>query len=268
MQVMTLDELLEKIGIETKSRKLFKRKRRNRKIKTGIRNTLWTGGAAAGVGTIALITRHPKLLKKLFDISRKGAAKNSDELADIVRKEIRTKNLKLPKFNMLKWDILGGADPSAWHTPGRIDNLENLNIPVYTEKRIAKAKPNPRFVSTPLPFTKNKNFNRIHLDGELNPKILLHELGHAQDIIYNNKTYSYKDMLKDYIRSLAGPKRTKQYKMEEIAWNNAGVDANDPIRIAALDTYINQGRVNQLSGISTIGFVGGNVMDKHLKEEK
>jgi hypothetical protein len=265
---MTLDELLEKIGIETSSRKLFKRKRRNRKIKTGIRNTLWAGGTAAGVGTIALAARHPKLLKKLFDISRKGAAKNSDELADIVRKEITTKNLKLPKFKISKWQLIGSTDPSSWHTPGRIDNLENLNIPVYAEKHISSAKPNPRFVSTPLPFSKDINFNRIHLDGELNPKILLHELGHAQDIIYNNKTYSYKDMIKDYIRAIAGPKRTKQYKLEEIAWNNAGVDANDPIRIAALDTYINQGRVNQLSGISAVGLVGGNVMDKHLKEEK
>lgn len=98
----------------------------------------------------------------------------------------------------------------------------------------------------------------------LNPKVLLHELGHAQDAINGklleaDRKLGFKS-LKDWWGGLTNPDSSKLLQTEIRAWNNGGIRAGDEVREAALDTYRSAVRAKALSPLFIPVQAGGTYM--------
>lgn len=235
-----------------------------------IRNALIASSLGLGGGSLYLRkVVLPKAGKVAKEVAQAGAVRNTDELERLVRQHIKAKKLRLPNFRI--------TSPSELpKTSGR----GFLSIPVNVSGSASQVplfnSMGPRFewldFSSPKNLLKNRRYH-ITLDSELNPKTLLHELGHAQDATIDNvKNYDFINTVKDGIldkgKVIFNPKKTTTYKREVTAWNNAGIDENDPERVAALKTYLVGGRADQLAGLSNAAFFGGLGVGSSIKKDK
>lgn len=98
----------------------------------------------------------------------------------------------------------------------------------------------------------------------LNPKVLLHELGHAQDAINGKLLDADRKLgfssLKDWWGNLTNPDSSKLLQTEIRAWNNGGIKAGDKLREAALDTYRSAVRAKAMSPLFMPAQAGGAYM--------
>lgn len=98
----------------------------------------------------------------------------------------------------------------------------------------------------------------------LNPKILLHELGHAQDAINGKLLEADRSLnptsLKEWWNHIVNPDSSKLLQTEIRAWENGGVKAGDKLREAALDTYRSAIRAKAIAPVFTPAQVGGGYM--------
>jgi hypothetical protein len=211
----------------------------------------------------------PKAVRVAKEVAQAGAVRNTDELERIVRNHIKAKKLRLPNFRITRSNELP-------KTSGR----RFLSIPVNVNGSASQVplfnRMGSRFewldYSSPENLLKNRRYH-ITLDSELNPKTLLHELGHAQDAAIDNvKNYDFINTVKDGIldkgKVIFNPKKTSRYQNEVIAWNNAGIDEADPLRVAALKTYLVGGRADQLAGLSNVGLIGGLGVNSSINKDK
>jgi len=101
--------------------------------------------------------------------------------------------------------------------------------------------------------------------GELNPYVLMHELGHAEDVARHGRNVVIKSLLskprdlKQVLRYIAHPDDSHLVRMESRAWDNAGLGKGNPIREAALDTYRNQVQSNAVSYFSLPTILTGSI---------
>lgn len=121
-------------------------------------------------------------------------------------------------------------------------------VPVYAKKHKGGYM-NAAAVAKYNPNDPQKGFDRpFVLSLTTHPKILAHELGHVID--YKNGTfvrenlYKRKSRLKEAILTVIAPSKTTQMQNEIRAWDNAKVDASDPLRRAALGTYFAGQKMN------------------------
>jgi hypothetical protein len=240
------------------------------KRKKLIRNALIASGLGLGGGSIYLKkVVLPKAGKAAYEAGRAGAVRTIAELDNLVRQHIKAKKLRLPNFKIT--DLLDTpkvSGPKASFIPVNPSSSAS-QIPLFNRM-------GPRFEWLDYSNWKNLLNNRryhVELSSELNPKILLHELGHAQDAAIDNvKNYNLINILKDNIldqgKVIFNPKKTSRYKKEVIAWNNAGIDEDDPLRIAALKTYLVNGRAHQLRNLSNVGLIGGIGVNSSINKDK
>lgn len=240
------------------------------KRKKLIRNALIASSIGLGGGSVYLKGMVlPKVHKAATKLMQEGAVRNVDELERIVRKHIIAKKLRLPNFRI--------TSPLEYpKTSGRRSLFIPVNPGISASQIPLFNKMGPRFewldYSSLENLLKNRRYH-IELDTKLNPKVLLHELGHAQDAVIDNvKNYDFiniqKDNILDKFKVMFNPKKTSRYQKEVIAWNNAGIDESDPIRVAALKTYLTSGRADQLGNLSNVGLIGSLGVDSSLKKDK
>lgn len=110
----------------------------------------------------------------------------------------------------------------------------------------------------------------------LSPTALLHELGHAADYDQLGRTareieaqgnpfaspYALKP--KDWLKAIFKPSGTDAFKLEQRAWDNARVAADNEIRRAALGTYENAMQAQGVNNTITPALLWGGVgMRRH-----
>jgi hypothetical protein len=240
------------------------------KRKKLIRNALIATGLGLGGGSVYLKkVVLPKAYRVAKEVAQAGAVRNTDELERIVRNHIKAKKLRLPNFRITSPTELPKTSGRRFLSIPVNPNVSASQIPLFNRM-------GARFEWLDYSSWKNLLNNRryhIELDNELNPKILLHELGHAQDATIDNvKNYDFINVVKDGIldqgKVMFNPKKTSRYQKEVIAWNNAGINEDDPLRVAALKTYLVGGRADQLAGLSDVGLIGGLGVNSSIKKDK
>lgn len=106
----------------------------------------------------------------------------------------------------------------------------------------------------------------------LSPKILLHELGHAQDAINgklkaSDRSMSFKS-LGEWWDAIRNPDASKMLQTEIRAWDNGGIKAGDRLREAALDTYRSAVRAKAIAPVFLPAQVGGGYMYAKNRDPK
>jgi hypothetical protein len=94
---------------------------------------------------------------------------------------------------------------------------------------------------------------------------LAHELGHADQYFSGDleKMYAPKERLKGYFKSLVDPKKQALYRIEEDAWNRAGIDKGNGIRDSALKTYEESAKTNRTHALALGTGIGGAALVAH-----
>jgi len=106
------------------------------------------------------------------------------------------------------------------------------------------------------------HINELRLNKGTGGQILAHELGHYDQYKEGDleKRYLLKNRIHNYFSSLVDPKQDTDYKKEEDAWSRAGYVNHDPIRQAALETYLHSARLNRTLGLRLGTVLVGNAL--------
>lgn len=221
----------------------------SKKTKRNIGNAL----IATGIATpVFFATRGKFKLDKFNKLMRAGAVKNISELDKAVASHIRKTNAKLPKY---KWEDF----TNSIFQRGKRVHSKNLPVAVL---RNGGMNSGPGYIPAHDIITLGR-------ENVLNPKTLMHELGHAAD--NNLGEYMSRPGLTfgELFKGLINPEKTRMLKAELRAWDNAKILKGDALREAALDTYRNGVRGQSATAIVTPAtVVGGAVLRSKNKEEK
>lgn len=250
---MNLSDIIDRIKDPTG------RKARRRKLLRRIGLGLMLAPVAINMGlSKRLIGKH----KKLLELVSKGNLDSTKDVDLYIAKHLADTGKVLPKY---KWtdlkhitdDMLDFGKTRPGRTPsgplpvlrsgqdaaslfasvterdfaasGKKGLLAKLKHALYTRLgRHAIEQSGPHFNPKP---------GYIAITHGMNPKTLLHELGHAQDMLNGKLNIKDRMSLLDMLKALVKPEATKTFQQEARAWDNAGIAAGDAMREAALDTY-------------------------------
>lgn len=188
--------------------------------------------ASIGAGALAAPTYYAHRLNRAGEaVSRTLDETNPHLSLGQLEKELN-KQEHLPKVRV------GSLNPLSL---SRLLMRFKSGVPVYAKKHTG-GDMNAAAVAMYNPKNPQKGFDKpFVLSLTTHPKILAHELGHVID--YKNGTFvrenfqKRKSRLKEAILTVLAPSKTTQMQNEIRAWDNAKVDASDPLRRAALGTY-------------------------------
>jgi hypothetical protein len=232
-------------------------------IKSGRRRQMIGGGLAiAGAAPLLFFgTRHGYRVLKAIKAMRAGATSDLSKVQSYIADHLSRTGKALPKF---RFATSAKDMPSAGF---RIRFGEPPPIPVFSDRKMFLEGLNGRFKDVPLGrvMKLQARLSGPHFagdyvyagNGKVNPKVLLHELGHAADM----KALGAEEMMRgararpksirEWLRTFTDPDKTGLVSMESRAWDNAGIAKGDKLRELALDTYRNAVQMREASLLAT-----------------
>lgn len=214
------------------------------------------------------ITRGKLRSNKVKKLIRLGSVKTTAEADEIIRKHLEQSGKTLPKY---RWTEVEPGKPLATGM--------NSDIPVYRDGSAFYDKAfegAPKSVKRKVlrdtdgnqAFFDNVRTITMGVDGNINPKTLMHELGHAADFD-SGRLNEFKpsgnglEQISELWRGLWNPDSTKLLRREISAWDNAGIAKGDALREAALNTYRNHVRMGGMSNFVGAPALWGGIYFRH-----
>lgn len=214
----------------------------------------------AGILTPGLIFggRGLHLAHKAKKVMRAGALGSTQEIDKFIADSLARSGKTLPKYewtNSLKTKI-PGAIPVISSRADYI-NLAGKQGKLFKFLARLQALGGPHYGPGLI------GPGHIFTDGYMNPKVLMHELGHAHQPKGFAELWEAK-----HDNPFKRLKNHKMYREEVRAWNNAGIGEGDPVREAALATYRNAIYGQRASTAASPVVLAGYITRRRAKKDE